>query len=84
MKALRLLHIARKTGLEIISFCMGPEGQISRVMSLLLGAYMSFASLDKGEESAPGQLTVEEMVEVLRILGRGNGRGIRKEGYNRI
>jgi 3-dehydroquinate dehydratase type I len=71
LKILRLLPYARKNGQEIISFCMGEKGRISRVMSLLLGAYMGFASLNRMEESAPGQLTIEEMMEILRVMGRG-------------
>jgi len=73
LKVLRLLPYARKNGQEIISFCMGEKGRISRVMSLFLGAYMGFAALDQGDESAPGQLAIEEMIEILRVMGRGNG-----------
>jgi 3-dehydroquinate dehydratase type I len=73
---LRLIPLARKRGQEIISFCMGEKGRVSRVMSLLLGAYMGFASLDRGEESAPGQLSLAEMIGVLSTLGGMDG-GIR-------
>jgi len=74
LKVLRLLPYARRNGQEIISFCMGEKGRISRVMSLFLGAYMGFASLDRNEASAPGQLTIEEMMKILGMIGRGNGR----------
>jgi 3-dehydroquinate dehydratase type I len=74
LKSLGLLPYARRNGQEIISFCMGEKGRLSRVMSLCLGAYMGFASLDGRETSAPGQLTVREMIEILGIIGRGNGR----------
>jgi 3-dehydroquinate dehydratase type I len=68
LKALALIPYARKRGLEIITFCMGASGKISRVMAPFLGSYLSYASLSKGEESAPGQLTVEEMKRVFKIL----------------
>ena len=58
----------QKKGLKIIAFCMGEQGKISRVMAPLLGSYLTYASLNKGEESAPGQLTVKEIKEVFRIL----------------
>jgi 3-dehydroquinate dehydratase type I len=68
LKVLALLPYARKRGWEIITFCMGASGKISRVMAPLLGSYLSYASLNKGEESAPGQITVHEIKQVFRIL----------------
>ena len=52
---------------------MGDKGRMSRVMSLFLGAYMGFASLSKGEESASGQLSLAEMITVLSTLSGANG-----------
>jgi 3-dehydroquinate dehydratase type I len=68
---LGLSPYARKKGKGIIAFCMGEQGRISRVMALLLGSYLSFAALDKGAESAPGQLTIGEMRQLQEILGTG-------------
>jgi 3-dehydroquinate dehydratase type I len=68
LRVLGLIPYARQKGQGIIAFCMGDKGRISRVMALLLGSYLSFASLDKGAESAPGQLTIAEMREILKIL----------------
>jgi 3-dehydroquinate dehydratase type I len=73
LKVLGLIPYARKSGQEIISFCLGEKGRMSRVMSLFLGAYMGFASLSKGEESAPGQLSLAEMITVLSALNGPNG-----------
>ena len=73
LKTLSLLPYARKNGREIISFCMGERGKISRVMSPLLGAYMGFASLGKDEESAPGQLPITEFLKVLKALAGEDG-----------
>lgn len=68
LKVLALIPYARKRGLEIITFCMGASGKISRVMAPFLGSYLSYASLSRGEESAPGQMTVREMKHVFKIL----------------
>jgi len=73
LKSLGLIPYARKNGREIISFCMGDKGRMSRVMSLFLGAHMGFASLRKGEESASGQLSLAEMITVLSTLSGANG-----------
>ena len=73
LKSLGLIPYARKNRQEIISFCMGEKGRMSRVMSLFLGAYMGFASLTKGEESAPGQLSLAEMITAFSILSGAHG-----------
>lgn len=72
LKTLGLLAYARRRDKPIIAFCMGEMGRPGRVLAPLLGSYMSFASLTKGQESAPGQLTVEEMRGALSILTGGD------------
>lgn len=72
LKILSLIPYSRKKGQEIISFCMGEKGRLSRVLSLLFGAYLGFVSLNYGEESAPGQLSLAEMMMALSILTRPN------------
>jgi 3-dehydroquinate dehydratase type I len=61
LRVLELIPMSKKQGVEVIAFCMGSIGRISRVFSLLLGAYLTFASFDYGQESASGQIPVEEM-----------------------
>lgn len=68
LSVLSLIPYARKRDREIIAFCMGVQGRISRVMAPLLGAHFTFASLQEGTESAAGQLTVREMRRIFRIL----------------
>jgi 3-dehydroquinate dehydratase type I len=63
LRVLELVGRAKKEGVKIISFCMGPLGRMSRVFSVLMGAYMTFASLGEGQESAVGQISVEKMKE---------------------
>ena len=69
LRVLGLIPYARDKGQQIIALCMGEQGKISRVMAPLLGASWSYASLEKGAESAPGQLTTEEMRLIYRLLG---------------
>jgi len=75
LRVLELIPHARRKAGKIIAFCMGELGRISRIMAPLLGSYFSYASLERGAESAPGQLTVEEVKGVFKIL---NGVGVNK------
>ena len=68
LRVLRLIPYARRKKREIIAFCMGDEGRMSRIMAPLLGSLLTFASLREGSESAAGQLTVGEMREIWKIL----------------
>ncbi len=68
LRVLGLIPEAKKMGREIIAFCMGQKGRLSRIAAPVLGSYLSYVSLDKGEESAPGQLTAAEMNRIFRVL----------------
>ncbi|MBE9547301.1 MAG: type I 3-dehydroquinate dehydratase [Proteobacteria bacterium] len=68
LKVLNLIPYAKRKGKKIITFCMGNPGRISRAVAPLLGSYLGFASLERGDESAPGQMTAHEMKQVLTIL----------------
>ena len=67
---LELIPKARAMGIGIIAFCMGPLGRISRIACPLMGGYMTFASLEKGEESAPGQIPAPDMKKILEMLSQ--------------
>ncbi len=71
LRILNLLPQARECGQRMIAFCMGEAGRISRVMAPLLGSFLTYASLEEGEETAPGQLAVGEMRRMLKLLGGG-------------
>lgn len=68
LRVLGLIPAAHTLGIEIITFCMGPIGRISRIASPLLGGYLTFACLQEGEESADGQIPVMDMKKVMKIL----------------
>ncbi len=64
LRTLELVSRASKEGSGIISFCMGPLGRMSRVFSVLMGACMTFASLEEGQESASGQIPIDKMKQI--------------------
>ncbi len=68
LRVLEIIPQALAIGQDIIAFCMGERGRLSRVAAPLLGSCMSYASLEDGAESAPGQLTAGEMKTILGIL----------------
>jgi 3-dehydroquinate dehydratase type I len=68
LTVLGLIPPAVKMGVEIVAFCMGPLGRMSRVCSPLLGGAFTFASLKRGQESASGQVPVKEMRMILEAL----------------
>lgn len=65
---LNLICTIQRQNRSIIAFCMGETGKISRVVTPLFGSFITFAARERGAESAPGQLTVNEMKEIFRIL----------------
>ncbi len=67
-RVLELIPEAREMGVDIIAFCTGTLGRMSRIFSLLMGAHMTFASIQIGEESADGQIPIMEMKELLEFF----------------
>ncbi|MGD9034232.1 MAG: type I 3-dehydroquinate dehydratase [Desulfobacteraceae bacterium] len=68
LRVLDLIPRAQERGIKIIAFCMGRFGRISRIFSHLMGGYVTFVSLEGGEESAAGQIPVGEMKKILDIF----------------
>jgi 3-dehydroquinate dehydratase type I len=60
--------IADFSSANIVSFAMGPAGQLSRVLCPLVGGYFTYASVKAGKESAKGQITVKDLSEIYRML----------------
>lgn len=52
-----------------VSFGMGANGTLSRVMSPLVGGAFTYASVEQGMESASGQLTLVDMLCLYKALG---------------
>ncbi|MBN2062458.1 MAG: type I 3-dehydroquinate dehydratase [Deltaproteobacteria bacterium] len=68
LRMMELVQAARDDDALIIAFCMGEMGKISRIMSLLMGAYLGFSSIEAGEESASGQMPIGEMRKMLEYF----------------
>jgi 3-dehydroquinate dehydratase type I len=54
--------------IDLISFAMGPVGALSRVLSPLAGGYLTYASMDETGGSAPGQMSVEALRKIYRMI----------------
>jgi 3-dehydroquinate dehydratase type I len=70
LTVLNFVSNASKTA-KTVCFCMGELGKTSRLLSPLFGGFFTFASLERGKETAAGQLTVQEMkaaYETLEIM----------------
>lgn len=68
LTVLSVIGHVRRLGVPATAFCMGEAGRISRIAAPFLGAAITYASLSPGAESAPGQLTVDEIETIMRIL----------------
>jgi 3-dehydroquinate dehydratase / shikimate dehydrogenase len=64
---LRIFELLKTANIPTISFCMGEFGHISRILTRKFGGLLTFASLTKGKESAPGQLTVDELSKIYHF-----------------
>jgi 3-dehydroquinate dehydratase/shikimate dehydrogenase len=61
--AFDLLH---QTSSERIIFCMGAGGLISRILAKKLGCFLTFASIEELNATAPGQLTIKDLKQLYR------------------
>jgi 3-dehydroquinate dehydratase / shikimate dehydrogenase len=64
---IRIFELLKSAQVPTISFCMGELGYISRILTSKFGGFLAFASLEKGKESAPGQLTVNELSKIYHF-----------------
>ena len=64
---IRIFELLQSTNIPTISFCMGELGYISRILTGKFGGFLTFASLEKGKESAPGQLTADELSKIYHF-----------------
>ncbi len=51
----------------ITAFCMGNKGRISRIIAPLLGSYITYVTINS-RGTAPGQLTLEEYLKIMRLI----------------
>jgi len=72
LRVLNLQIIAAENNFPLIAFCMGSIGMISRVATLKLGGFMTYGAPDGGEETAPGQLPVSLLREMIERLNNAH------------
>jgi len=53
---------------KVVAFAMGAAGVTSRIFCPLVGGDFTYASLAEGKESAPGQVTVEELKNIYEMI----------------
>ena len=68
LRVLNLQAMATEKNFPLIAFCMGPIGMISRLATLKLGGYMTYAAPDGGKKTAPGQIPVSALHAMLKTL----------------
>ena len=54
---------------RVVAFAMGDAGVTSRIFCPLVGGDFTYASLAEGKESAPGQVTVEQLKNIYEMTG---------------
>ena len=52
---------------SMVAMCMGEQGIISRVLGVRAGSVFTFASAGAGQETAPGQVSAQELRNIYRI-----------------
>ena len=68
IRVLQFLTWAKGQGKEVVAFCMGEKGRLSRIAAPLFGAAFTFAALDEKSTAAPGQIAALDMIKILEIL----------------
>ena len=63
----KLLEKARSENVKLIPIAMGEAGKWTRILSLAHGSPMTYSSLESGNETAPGQFSVDDMINVYRV-----------------
>jgi 3-dehydroquinate dehydratase / shikimate dehydrogenase len=69
LDALKMLALVQKHSHRenLIGIAMGKEGVITRILAPVVGSFLTYAALEAGNETAPGQLSAEELQEIYRF-----------------
>ncbi len=63
----KLLEPAKSGGRQIIPIAMGEAGKWTRILGLAHGAPLTYAAIESGKETAPGQISARDLIEVYRV-----------------
>jgi len=67
----RIFRVLTYSQVPILALVMSERGLISRLLCPKFGGYLTFGSLEAGKESAPGQATLDDMLNTYKIRGLG-------------
>ena len=62
-----LLESSASSSNKLIPIAMGEAGKWTRILGLAHGAFLTYASIDAGSETAPGQLSAEDLRDLYRV-----------------
>lgn len=68
---LEAFEILRHRTKPTIALCMGEAGVLSRILAPKFGAFLTFAAPKQGGGTAPGQVSLREMIELYRFRSIG-------------
>ncbi len=68
LRILGLQESAAQMNFPLIAFCMGEAGRISRLATGALGGYMTYCTAGDGEQTAPGQISVDTMRRIEKLM----------------
>jgi 3-dehydroquinate dehydratase type I len=63
----RILSLYNSPG-RIVAFCMGCLGKITRIIAPFMGSEITYASMDEGKATAPGQIKYSDMKDIIHKL----------------
>ncbi|MEJ7847213.1 MAG: shikimate dehydrogenase [Pyrinomonadaceae bacterium] len=72
----KILERAKSERKSFIPIAMGEAGKWTRILGLAHGAFMTYASLDPGSETAPGQISARDIDEVYRVKDLNENTGV--------
>ncbi len=68
LRVLQLQERAKAANFPLSCFCMGEPGRISRLATLYLGGYMTYACLTDEMATASGQMSLERLNKLTSLL----------------
>ena len=69
VEVVRLCERGRREGREVVAVSMGEAGMLTRVLGPAFGSFLTYASLDAAQATAPGQINARDLREVYRVDG---------------
>ena len=68
LRVLALHETAAAAHFPLSAFAMGEPGRISRLATLYLGGFMTYAAIDQQQATAPGQIAITELHTLCTLL----------------